>query len=102
MMVTIWILEETEMSVAMPDEVKRKTTKCSHAFSCLNTGFCGHAPHCKVLGAFDANMLYAEPANDKEVIACSYKMTCGSQGYICTCPVYYALYLQGIRKKNAA
>ena len=90
------------MSVYKLYELQKKTNKCTHGFSCLANGLCGNPPQCKILGEFDTNMLYAEPANNKEVLMCPFKMTYSSQRYICTCPLHYFLYVQNTQGVHPA
>jgi len=85
------------MSVYQLYELQKKTNKCTHGFSCLANGLCGNPPQCKILREFDTNMLYAEPANYKEVLMCPFKMTYSSQRYICMCPIHYYLYVQSTK-----
>ncbi len=87
------------MKFTVPDEILKKTTKCSYDFSCLTTGKCGNLIMCKVDRRFDKNMLYIKASKDTNGVSCPYKYTCGTkQGYICTCPTHYAIYKQECAK----
>ena len=83
------------MKYAVSNDVLTKTTKCSHAFSCLATGKCGNVLMCKIEKRFDKNMLYIKTTSDIEGGSCPYLHSYGSkQGHICTCPTHYAIYEQ--------
>jgi hypothetical protein len=74
-------------------ETLKKTTKCSHDFSCLTTGKCGNLLLCKVEKRFDNNMLYVKTTRDTEGVSCPYKFNVGSSvEHICLCPTHYAIY----------
>jgi hypothetical protein len=85
------------MPYTVSEDVLQATTKCTHEYSCLETGKCGNLIMCKVDKRFDKNMLYIKSAKDKEGVSCPYKLTYGSnQGHICTCPTHYSVYYQNI------
>jgi len=72
----------------IPENVKRETTKCQHAFECLDTGYCGHEKRCEVEFAFGPEALGLKLRGP---FSCPYHESFGDVS-LCTCPVRYFLY----------
>ena len=65
------------------EAVKRKATKCEHAFSCLETGCCGNRKICEATCSFGPRVLQL---TTKDQAICAYRVSFG-HGQLCTCPV---------------
>ena len=75
---------------SVPAEILRKTTKCSHDFSCLQTGQCGDNPMCDVQTAHSDNVLCVSAADWPK---CPYHLDFGGARF-CVCPVRCAIHQQ--------
>jgi hypothetical protein len=75
------------MSISLHKEILDRTTKCPHAFSCLDSGKCGEREMCEVNFAGGENVLFLKW---KEASSCPYRMSFG-YGQICTCPTHFAI-----------
>jgi hypothetical protein len=75
------------MSVKVPDDVLKMTTKCPHTFSCLTLGQCGERKMCEVEHINGTNLLFLK---DKQQAVCSYRLTYANS-QICICPTHYAI-----------
>jgi hypothetical protein len=76
------------MSVIVPNEILKATTKCPHSFSCLDTGNCGEYPMCKVNYAIEP---YVLALKSKEPEDCTYRINYGSNQF-CSCPTHFTIY----------
>lgn len=74
------------MGFSVSEETKKKTTKCKHDFSCLESGQCGDKPLCAVR-LDGASVLYLET---KGPVSCTYQISYGNC-LLCMCPTHYAL-----------
>jgi hypothetical protein len=74
------------MSIAISKEILDRTTKCPHAFSCLDSGKCGERERCEVSFA-GGNVLFLKW---KEAANCPYRLSFGN-GQICTCPAHFSI-----------
>lgn len=77
------------MSFDVPEEVLRKTLKCSNGFSCLRTG----NGKCKVCDVDGEDMLFVSCNN---FFNCRYRIFYGDR-QLCACPTHYALYTKRIK-----
>jgi len=73
------------MKIAVPADIKAKTTKCDKCFDCLLNE---QHVYCKVKACVDGAVHFIE-CRDNE--PCSYKMAFG-RGYLCTCPIRKYIY----------
>lgn len=79
------------MIVELPDDIRKKTTKCEHDFGCLVTGRCGSGEMCKVTSSFGPDVLQLAT---HEQSSCAYRLSFG-YGQLCTCPVRAYLHTLG-------
>ena len=75
------------MTVKVPDDVLKMTTKCPHTFSCLTPGQCGEHKMCEVEHINGIDLMFLK---DTQQANCPYRLTYG-YGQICTCPTHYAI-----------
>lgn len=75
------------MNITVSKEILDRTTKCLHAFSCLDSGKCGEREMCKVTSDGGENVLFL---TSKEVMACPYQLPFGN-GQLCICPTHFAI-----------
>ena len=75
------------MSVKVPDDILKMTTKCPHAFSCLTLGRCGERKICEVEYINGTHVMFLK---DTQETVCRYRLTYGN-GQMCTCPMHYAI-----------
>ena len=76
------------MSVIVPKEILKATTKCPHSFSCLESGMCGERKMCEVsyaIGPYILGLKSKEPDN------CTYRVAFGFS-QLCNCPTHFTLY----------
>ena len=73
------------MSIIVPKEILDRTTKCPHAFSCLDSGKCGEREMCIVDQADGEDVLLLK---SKEAASCTYRIPFGV-GQLCTCPTHF-------------
>ena len=74
----------------VPAAVLKQTTKCSHAFSCLQTGLCGSGPMCNVERAHGDTVLCLSGTDWPQ---CSYHLDFGGARF-CVCPVRCVIHQQ--------
>ena len=78
----------------LPPELLKEATKCTHDFSCLNTGRCGDPIDCKVDSADGKNILFLK---SNQIIPgpgpgpCPYRMSFATEE-VCRCPIHFYLY----------
>ena len=80
-------MDSDYMSVKVPDDVLKMTTKCPHAFSCLTPGQCGEHKMCEVEHINGTNVMFLK---DTQEAVCPYRLKYASS-QICTCPTHYAI-----------
>lgn len=81
------------MKTAIPDSVRKATTRCPHDFGCLETGRCGERDLCAVKYEYGGNRLRL--AADAAFF-CPYHLALGC-GQLCTCPVREYLHKQATK-----
>ena len=79
------------LMIGVPPKLLKKTIKCIHNFSCLETGQCGDLIECKVKYPIGQKALILK---SYKKVTCPYRINFG-QVMICQCPVYYYLYTNG-------
>lgn len=72
----------------VPAEILRQTTKCSHNFSCLQSGQCGDNSMCEVETAHADDVLCVSNADWPK---CPYHLEFGGAKF-CVCPVRCAIH----------
>lgn len=82
------------MNRNIPDEVRRKTTRCHHNLSCLTTGKCGSVSMCEVESRVDEELIFVKASDNCARDACPYTLPFG-YGRICTCPTRNSIYTEG-------
>lgn len=75
------------MSVKVPDDILKMTTKCLHKFSCITEGQCGEFKMCEVEHINGNNIIFLK---DTQQTHCPYRLSYG-YGQICTCPTHYTI-----------
>ena len=75
------------MSIKVPEQVLKNTTKCRHEFSCLDPDKCYRKKMCEVDQIDGKNVLLLKDKNTKD---CPYRLSFGN-GQICVCPTHYAI-----------
>lgn len=75
------------MSVKVPDDVLKMTTKCPHKFSCLTPSQSGEHKMCEVEDINGKNVMFLK---DTQYAFCPYRVWYGSS-QLCTCPTHYAI-----------
>jgi len=68
----------------------KKTTKCKHNFSCLETGNCGDRSICEVEYANGDPVLFLKTT---EGTMCRYRVNFANK-QVCMCPTHYQIYTQ--------
>jgi hypothetical protein len=76
------------MSVTVPSEILKATTKCPYSFSCLESGKGGEHKMCEVSYA-DKN--YVLVLKSKEPEKCPYRVDFG-YCQLCECPTHSTIY----------
>ena len=76
-----------DMSVKVPDDVLKVTTKCPHSFSCLTPGQYNEHKMCEVEHIIGTNILFLR---DTQQAGCPYRLTFGNS-QTCICPTHYAI-----------
>jgi hypothetical protein len=76
------------MSVTVPNEILKATTKCPHSFSCLESGKGGEHKMCEVSYA---NKNYVLVLKSKEPEKCPYRVDFG-YSQLCECPTHLTIY----------
>jgi len=84
------------MIVELPDDVRRRTTKCAYGFGCLETGCCGNREMCEVVGSFGPEVLQLAT---HECADCMYRISFG-YGQLCICPVRGHLHIIGCHRRS--
>ena len=75
------------MPLNVPEDILKATTKCHHAFSCLDSGQCGKHKLCEVDQAPTKNILFLK---SKEHAECPYRLSFGYH-QMCTCPTHFII-----------
>lgn len=72
----------------VPAAIREQATKCSHGFSCLESGRCGDHPMCDVETVHGNNVLCVSAADWPQ---CPYHLDFGGAQF-CVCPVRCAIH----------
>ena len=83
------------MSFTVPEDVKKRTTKCHHDYSCLESGLCCDKPRCDVKED-TSGVLFLK---SKGLLGCPYFGDYGGAKY-CACPTHTAIVKKYGRKPN--
>ncbi len=81
---------EDTLPYHVPSPVLFETYKCSHNFSCLQTGIGNGPGNCEVLQAYGYGILHLKSREPDSL--CLYRVSSSIVGEVCTCPTYNALY----------
>lgn len=87
------------MPYHVSEAVRGATTKCRHAFSCLEDGTCGGRAMCQEQDIDGTNVLFLAADAPTPAATCPYRIVFGG-AQVCTCPTHYALALQGRRGRS--
>lgn len=82
------------ISLLVPKKIRDKTTKCAHAFGCLDSGKCGECEMCRVNRTVGNKALLL---HSEETSGCLYRVSFGF-GQFCTCPTH--LYIHSRQRKS--
>lgn len=74
------------MKYSVAEDVKKKTTMCSHEFTCLESGLCGDRPLCEV-SQETPGVLFVKQT---DLFVCPYCRDFGGARY-CACPTHMAI-----------
>lgn len=69
------------MMYTVPKRILKSADRCTHRYSCLQTGRCGSRPMCAVDHVFGIVFLQT-----KEPAECTYRFACDGK-QMCMCPV---------------
>jgi len=82
--------EGVRIVFSVSEKILKKTTKCQHEYSCLETGRCGDGPMCAVEMTHGVDVLCV---HSPDWPACQYHLDFGGARF-CVCPVHCEIYRQ--------